>query len=53
MPIYKYKCNKCKAEFEVIVIDKSEEIKCDKCKSVDLKKMIVSLNTRSNRRSWG
>jgi putative FmdB family regulatory protein len=39
MPIYEYKCNICGKEFEQFVT-KSEEARCEHCKSKDLKKLL-------------
>ena len=45
MPLYEYKCNGCKENFEVIqrITEKPIE-ECPKCKSKDIKK-IISKNT--------
>lgn len=42
MPIYEYKCDKCKHEFEMLTIGMSEkaEATCPKCKSRKTKKMM-------------
>ena len=39
MPIYKYRCQECGFEFEKLVFGE-EKIKCPKCKSSSLKKLI-------------
>lgn len=31
MPIYEYKCKKCGCEFEALVKNSSEQVKCEKC----------------------
>jgi len=33
MPIYEYKCDKCKKEFEELVLGSSEKITCPECGS--------------------
>ncbi len=33
MPIYEYRCNACKAEFEKLVYGSNPEVKCEKCGS--------------------
>ncbi|MEN6331030.1 MAG: zinc ribbon domain-containing protein [Smithella sp.] len=44
MPIYEYRCDKCKNEFEVVTISMSEKVKavCPKCKSRKISKMMSS-----------
>ncbi|RME28912.1 MAG: zinc ribbon domain-containing protein [Deltaproteobacteria bacterium] len=38
MPIYEYVCSKCKKEFELLVLDRSEKPKCVHCGSGRVKK---------------
>ena len=46
MPRFNYNCNKCKAEFELMIYltdeykDLSDELKCSKCGSLDIVKKI-------------
>jgi len=42
MPIYEYKCNKCDAVFDYIILKADEEnsIKCDKCGCTDVQKLV-------------
>lgn len=40
MPIYEYVCRECGEEFELLVINKSEEIKCPKCGSPKLEQQV-------------
>ncbi|MCD6094375.1 zinc ribbon domain-containing protein [bacterium] len=51
MPIYKYQCRKCGYQFERLVFGK-EKIRCPKCESSSLKKLISTptgmLNSDSN-----
>ncbi len=50
MPIYEYKCNVCKNQFEVLVTSSAstEDIACTKCKSPDIKKTISASSYRLN-----
>lgn len=38
MPIFEYRCTKCKEEFEELVLNSNEEISCPKCKSKKIEK---------------
>lgn len=42
MPIYEYKCNKCGAEFDVMLSfnNSDKKIECKNCKSFDVQKQI-------------
>jgi len=43
MPIYEYKCQKCGHKFEKLIF-KKERVKCPKCKSTFIKKLISNVN---------
>lgn len=46
MPIYEYKCEKCKQVFEAIVIGSNPEAPvCDKCGSSQVTRRISAANT--------
>lgn len=40
MPIYEFVCNKCKEEFEELVLKEKEEVKCPKCNSTEVSKLM-------------
>tara|TARA_R100001082_G_scaffold29786_1_gene14942 strand:- start:1057 stop:1251 length:195 start_codon:yes stop_codon:yes gene_type:complete len=40
MPIYEFKCQQCKDQFEVLVRTKTEEIACPVCKSGRVTKLV-------------
>lgn len=42
MPIYEFKCLKCGEHLELLVMNKDEkiELKCSKCDSVDLERIL-------------
>ena len=46
MPIYEFKCLKCQAYFEMLIMNNDEEIelKCPECKSEDFERIISSTN---------
>ena len=46
MPIYEFKCLKCEEFIELLVMNKDEEIelKCPKCASEDLERVLSSTN---------
>ena len=50
MPIYEYVCEDCKAQFEIIVINKQQEISCPKCAS---KKATIQLSVFATAGSGG
>jgi putative FmdB family regulatory protein len=45
MPIYEYKCGKCGAVNEILVMDKKEELQCKSCNSKNLTKLMSAHNT--------
>lgn len=40
MPIYEYRCNACKAEFEKLVFGSNPEVVCEKCGSANTEKLL-------------
>ena len=46
MPIYEFKCVKCEAYLELLVMNQDEEVdlKCANCNSEDLERIISSAN---------
>ena len=48
MPIYEFKCNTCKAEFETIVASftKVDTVKCTQCGSADISRMLSTVNSK-------
>jgi len=50
MPTYEYKCQKCGHKFEKLVFGK-EEIKCPKCQSRMVEKLISAPNIGKNSKS--
>ncbi|MFC1884367.1 zinc ribbon domain-containing protein [Thermodesulfobacteriota bacterium] len=40
MPIYEYRCRKCKEEFEKLVFGSNEIIDCPKCKGNEIEKLM-------------
>ena len=53
MPIYEYKCNVCKKQFEILVTSSAsaDGIVCTDCKSPDIRKIISSSSYRLNKGS--
>jgi putative FmdB family regulatory protein len=51
MPIYEFKCNTCAAEFEAIVasFSKVNEVTCGKCGSVDINRILSTVNSKVKR----
>ena len=48
MPLYEYKCQRCGYRFEKLVFG-NEEIKCPKCKSKDVKKLLSTFSIGGNK----
>ncbi len=48
MPIYEFKCNICKKEFEALVSSFSniESVKCEQCSSPDITRVPSSVNSK-------
>jgi putative FmdB family regulatory protein len=50
MPIYEFKCLKCEAFFEILVMNKDEnaEMKCPECDSEDFERVISTTSHTIN-----
>ena len=46
MPLYEFKCLKCQAYFEMLIMNKDEdvELKCPECKSEEFERIISATN---------
>ena len=53
MPIYEYICNACGEEFEQLVFNSSEVIKCRKCGSPDTTKKMSAFAMKSGSKFVG
>ncbi len=55
MPIYEFKCLKCEAFFEILVMNKSEslEMVCPKCDAEEIERVISTTNHTINAASGG
>ncbi len=53
MPIYEYECKKCKLIFESYVLTFEEKVRCPKCGSADLEKLISAPNFTGSTGSSG
>ncbi len=40
MPLYEYRCEKCRKKFEVLIFNISEKVKCKYCGSKSIKKLL-------------
>ena len=47
MPIYEFLCNKCKREFEELVLKEDEQVKCPDCGSGDTQKLMSACKFRT------
>ncbi len=48
MPIYEYRCMECEEEFETLVLGSAEDIKCPKCSSPNLKRLMSACGFKSD-----
>ncbi|MCX7771122.1 MAG: zinc ribbon domain-containing protein [Proteobacteria bacterium] len=48
MPIYEFECKKCKFNFESYVLTAEERIKCPRCDSEEVTKLISAPNFGSS-----
>ena len=48
MPLYEYECYDCGDEFEVLVLDSDETIKCGSCDSENIGKQFSTFGLGSN-----
>ncbi|MDR0617959.1 MAG: hypothetical protein LBG23_04305 [Endomicrobium sp.] len=46
MPLFEFICNSCKEHFEALVFN-GNQVKCPKCKSVDLVKQFSTFSSKS------
>lgn len=49
MPIYEYKCNKCKNEFECLVFRSDETVCCPKCNDDCVDRLMSACNFKSSK----
>ncbi len=52
MPIYEYRCEKCGQVNEFLILGKQEPLRCQKCGSGDLRKLLSAHNTGSSSREF-
>ena len=48
MPIYEYRCEHCKKEFEELVLGSSYEVNCPECKSGDVEKLLSTFSFKND-----
>ncbi len=47
MPIYEFRCLKCKTDFEALVFGSNDKITCPKCKGKKLERLMSSFGFKS------
>lgn len=47
MPIYEYRCLKCNAEFETLVLGGSDKASCPECKGEDVERLMSACAFKS------
>jgi putative FmdB family regulatory protein len=47
MPIYEYRCAKCKKDFECLVFRQDEEVSCPKCKGNNVSRLMSGFAHKS------
>ena len=53
MPLYEFECSDCGEEFEVLVLDSGEIIKCVRCDSENVGKQFSTFGLASSNGSFG
>jgi putative FmdB family regulatory protein len=48
MPIYEYRCMKCKKDFEYLVFGSEKEVECPACKSKKVKRNMSACSFKSD-----
>ncbi|MBL7101999.1 MAG: zinc ribbon domain-containing protein [Desulfobacteraceae bacterium] len=48
MPIYEYKCSKCREEFETLVFGSDENVACPHCNGHKIKRLMSACGFRSS-----
>lgn len=53
MPVFDFKCNDCTSEFEKVVLTTDrDEIKCEKCLSTNIEKLVTGTSFRLKGAGW-
>ncbi|MFH1624176.1 MAG: zinc ribbon domain-containing protein [Pseudomonadota bacterium] len=47
MPIYEYRCDLCKEEFEELVFGRSPEVSCPKCRNTNVRRLLSTFSFKS------
>lgn len=53
MPIYEYNCKDCNNNFEIVILNKSQQIACPKCGSNNIVKKYSIFGFKSKNESGG
>lgn len=48
MPIYEYKCEACKNEFETLIFGREEPVACPQCKGNQVKRLLSTCGVKSD-----
>ena len=48
MPIYEFACQKCRKEFEELLFNTSETVRCPKCRSTRVKRLLSATAIKSS-----
>jgi putative FmdB family regulatory protein len=48
MPIYEYKCKKCKKEFECLVVGSAKDIECPTCSGRNVERLMSACSFKSS-----
>lgn len=46
MPIFEFRCRKCKKSFEVLILRRDEKVKCPYCESEELDRLLSSFGMK-------
>ena len=53
MPMYEFRCNKCRKKFEELVLSREARVQCPKCKKTDVTRLMSAFSVKSGGSSSG
>jgi putative FmdB family regulatory protein len=48
MPMYEFRCNKCRKKFEELVLSRDAAVRCPKCKKTDVARLMSAFSVKSS-----
>lgn len=47
MPLYEFRCNKCRKKFEELVLSRDARVECPKCKAADVVRLMSAFSVKT------